>query len=381
MIPFTSNKRNKRTIHLPMKKLLPFFLLLSILFSCEEPEVIIQEVEVPREVDFEELAFSRGVFQRFFTMERVGESILALGENRIARINPDGNHDNCVFFWKDANKEPISEDFYLNSTETALQFWSSKSGSICSDQLRTNLRNDSIDVDVNPNPLSQLQFLENYALISGNHVLYPYSTGAENQLNLALIEMDFSENSGTFARVFPGEIEKIAFPGVSIFDYTFLQWSLDDGFIFSIGGIDPSAYGTYKINTDGTYQKIFDQLFIRVFSYQNRLYAMYDNFNQSYILESQDGGLSWTQRFAGEGIALAATTFYELDGELIGHWNGQLVLVEEFSNDLFKTVELNPRELENDYITSINKLGDKVYISTLSGLFSRDWEEFLADKK
>jgi len=108
---------------------------------------------------------------------------------------------------------------------------------------------------------------------------------------------------------------------------------------------------------------------------------MYDNFNQSYILESQDGGLSWTQRFAGEGIALAATTFYELDGELIGHWNGQLVLVEEFTNDLFKTVELNPRELENDYITSINKLGDKVYISTLSGLFSRDWDEFLADKK
>ncbi|MEL6250706.1 MAG: hypothetical protein AAFR87_01740 [Bacteroidota bacterium] len=364
-----------------MKHFLALLLLIPILFACEEPEVIIQEVEVPREVDFEELDFSRGVFQRFFTMEKVGESILALGENRIARINIDGNHDNCVFFWNDANKEPISEEFYLNSTETALQFWSSKSGSICSDQLRTNLRNDSIDTEVNPNPLSQLRFLENYALISGNHVLYPYSTGPEMQLKLALIEMDLTENRGTFARVFAGDVQKIAFPGVSIIDYTFLQWSLDDGFIFSIGGIDPNAYGTYKINTDGSSQKIFDRLFIRVFTYQGRLYAMYDYFNQSYIMESQDGGVSWTQRFVADGIALAATTFYELDGELIGHWNGQLVLVEKFTNDLFKTVELNPRELENDYITSISKLGDKVYISTLSGLFSRDWEEFLADKK
>ena len=368
-------------MHETMKNFLILFLLLPFLFSCREPEVIIQEVEVAREVDFEELEFSRGVFQRYFNMERVGESILALGENRIARINADGNHDNCVFFWKDANKEPISEDFYLNSTETALQFWSSKSGSICSDQLRTNLRNDSIDTDVNRNPLTQLNFLESYALISGNHVLYPYSTGPEMQLNLALIEMNLSENSGTFARVFPGDIQKLAFPSVSIFDYTFLQWSLDDGFIFSIGGNDPNAYGTYKIHTDGTYQKIFDRLFVRVFTYQNRLYAMYDYFNQSYIMESQDGGLSWTQRFVADGIALAATTFYELDGELFGHWNGQLVLVEEFSENLFQTVELEPRELENDYITSISKLGDKVYISTLSGLFSRDWEEFLADKK
>ncbi|MDW3645502.1 MAG: hypothetical protein R8P61_00390 [Bacteroidia bacterium] len=364
-----------------MKKFLFLFLFLPLIFSCREPEVIIQEVEVPREVDFEELEFSRGVFQRYFNMQRVGESILVQGEKRIAKINLSGDHDNCIFFWNDANKEAITEDFYLNSTERSLQFWSSKSGSICSDQLRTNLLNDSIEVGINPNPLYELKFLENYALISGQHVLYPYSTGADMQLKLALIEMDFTENTGIYARVFPGNIQKIEFPGVSILNYTFLQWSLEDGFIFSIGSNDPANYGTYKMGLDGNYQKISDQIFIRVFSYQERLYAMYDSFGQSFIIESPDGGQSWIQRFTADGITLAATSFYELEGELVGHWNGQLVLVEEFTESLFKTVELEPRELENDYITSMAKLGDKVYISTLSGLFSRDWQEFLADKK
>ncbi|MEM6801768.1 MAG: hypothetical protein AAF696_10230 [Bacteroidota bacterium] len=364
-----------------MKKSLLFFLLLSFLFSCQEAETIIQEVEVPREVDFEELAFSRGVFQRYFNMHKAGESLLVLGENRIARIKLNEEDENCVYPWKDSHKEAISDDFYLNTTQNSLEFWSSISGSLCSSQLRTSLQNDSIDENINPSNTSQLNFLNFYSLISESHVLFPYSQGTNRKLKLALINMDFSQNSGTFARVFPEKIHTIEIQGVSYDDYLFLHWSMEDGFIFTVGGNDPQAFGTYKMNMDGSYQKIFDRVFIRVFSYQGRLYAMYDYFDQSYIIESQDGGLSWNQRFVADGIALAATSFYELDDHLVGHWNGQLILVEEFNDSLFTTVELEARELENDYITSLAKLGDKVYISTLSGIFSRDWEEFLGDKK
>ena len=357
--------------------------LLCLFSTCTKEVEIIQtvEVEVPAPVFFQELSISEGPFKRYFNIQATKDFLLAQGENQITEIRDSNDIEWCVRFERDQHKEPIGKSIYANVSQGGIRYVPSETRATCVDQIRKTILMDSIDSDINTLYLSLPRYWQSYALVSGQYIFFPYAKENTPGVHMALIEIDTTLKGGTFTQLSVKNIQNYSLAITDFFSYTFDHWAAPDGFLFSIGSNDPSEHGTYKISFDGNIRKVMDRPALRMFTYQGNWYAMYPDLNEGIIEESLDNGNTWQRKYSFPEAFRASTTFLEIDGRLIGHFNDRLTLVEQFDDSGFRTVELNNREISSHTITSIGKIKDRAYIATLSGLFSRNWEALLEDKK
>lgn len=154
--------------------------------------------------------------------------------------------------------------------------------------------------------------------------------------------------------------------------------SVGDYFILS------TSNGIYRVAPDGTFEKTNTQLMPRLFVYKSDLYgiaqAFSDGVNSNQLLVSKDEGRTWTVLSSSLSTTYGFLYFQQVGDELIASYNSQLFQLTLTPTTL-TTTELDNTGLYGNRITSVAQFRNTVYVSTLSGVFTKPVRTFLTPKK
>jgi hypothetical protein len=132
----------------------------------------------------------------------------------------------------------------------------------------------------------------------------------------------------------------------------------------------------YKIYSDGKVKQIAPNYILKkVFQKSDTLYAFS---NDGSILRSTNDAEDWIKLGTGNSN-LAYLNYYLVNNEVIGTYFSQLFHFKIDGNNI--TI----KELDNDglvtrYITSVSKFKDKVFVTTLTGVYTVDYKTFFKYK-
>jgi hypothetical protein len=133
----------------------------------------------------------------------------------------------------------------------------------------------------------------------------------------------------------------------------------------------------YKVYTDGKFKQISPNYALKkVFQKSDTLYAF--SFDGS-ILRSTNDAEDWIKLGTGN-FNLANLNYYLINNEVIGTYFSQLFHFKINGNNI--TI----REIDNDglvtrYITSVSKFKEKVFVTTLTGVYTIDYKTFFKYKE
>ncbi|WP_282037076.1 hypothetical protein [Saccharicrinis aurantiacus] len=129
-------------------------------------------------------------------------------------------------------------------------------------------------------------------------------------------------------------------------------------------------YHTIRIDDEFKVDYIYPTSLVKIFEFNGKLYA----FSDYDFLCSDDKGLNWKVLSSNIGN-LHQVNYSVINGRLIGYYNSQIL---EFS---LSDTEISWQYLVNDglkghKISSISFYNDKAYVTTLSGLFTKEYSDF-----
>ncbi|HEY9166571.1 MAG TPA: hypothetical protein VIS48_10460 [Candidatus Kryptonia bacterium] len=148
---------------------------------------------------------------------------------------------------------------------------------------------------------------------------------------------------------------------------TFLISSYKDNFFIAMGNND------YIIHSNGTARILPDILgrFYDMFNYNDTLYAMTE---AAAIYRSTNNGENWTQFGSFSDPTFRNCRFFQVDSNMFFYVYSQIARID-LATGVYQ--EIDDRGLEYNEITSVNKFGRNVYVTTLSGLFYKPASKFL----
>lgn len=165
--------------------------------------------------------------------------------------------------------------------------------------------------------------------------------------------------------------------------------SINSSFVLNMGSVSDyfvvsTTNGVYRISPDGTYQKTYSWPMLRVFTYNNVLYGItqeYSNGSTDYkLVTSTDAGLTWNTLASKLNSSYGFLKYKQVGDQLIAMYNNQLFQLRVEPNALVAK-QLDDAGLYGNRITSVMKFRNTVYVSTLSGVFTKPWQTFLTEKK
>ncbi len=118
---------------------------------------------------------------------------------------------------------------------------------------------------------------------------------------------------------------------------------------------------------------MLDERLYRIFKVDGQIFG----FGWQEMYTSSDG-LSWT-KIADIDPVFQSINMVEIEGRTIGHRTDQIFLFTIEDNTL-SIVELTNEGLEGNQITSVAAFNGKVYVTTLSGVFTKSIEDFFTEK-
>ncbi|MEK6481163.1 hypothetical protein WJR50_26710 [Catalinimonas sp. 4WD22] len=131
--------------------------------------------------------------------------------------------------------------------------------------------------------------------------------------------------------------------------------------------------GTRMLDASGTLKFVISATFQKMFKIDDELYGL--SFGNLY---SSSDGINWLLRGQlddGFSSIIEFSVFRVVDGKTIGSYFSQIYHLEIEGNSVNVT-ELSNEGLEGNRITSFSKFHDKMYITTLSGVFTKNYEDF-----
>jgi hypothetical protein len=135
-------------------------------------------------------------------------------------------------------------------------------------------------------------------------------------------------------------------------------------------------YSNHKIYSDGTVKRIILNKFLqRIIAKNDTLYAFSSGGD---IFRSTNDAEDWVKLGTGNPN-IANLNYYLIGNEIVGTYMSQLYHFTINGNNL--TIE----EIDNDglvarYITSVSKFKDKVFVTTLTGVYTVDYKSFFKYK-
>ena len=143
--------------------------------------------------------------------------------------------------------------------------------------------------------------------------------------------------------------------------------------------ICPSSEETYRISKAGQLTKVVNAGFKRLFKYDNVLVGFSFSNSDAYI--STDNGQTWKNEFKVPIPELYLLSYTKINDKLVGFYNSQVFEIS-FSDGFkeYTIKELDNYGLEGKKITSLSMFNKKVYTTTLSGVFTRDIDDFFTEK-
>ncbi len=266
-------------------------------------------------------------------------------------------------------KYPISEDIYVLSyfskPKNVIGFFSCKnpvtigsSISIIMEEADSTFQ--GFDFPVNG---------ESIVINKSNQVLIPYHkiSNGEFGYNYALLLVNLKLIVEGYTKVRIDSYKVIDLPYGLLPESVVRLKSYDSTFVVS------TESATYFVTSNGSLSKVLDTPIYREFYYDGKFYGI--GFKD--IFTSLDGK-SWT--LIGTHDGLDAPEYKNIDGRVVAYWFDNLyeIIIDETG---FNSVELENDGLEGNLITSISKFNSQVYVTTRSGVFFREIEDFFVEKK
>jgi hypothetical protein len=119
---------------------------------------------------------------------------------------------------------------------------------------------------------------------------------------------------------------------------------------------------SYRIKEDGTYKVIFDKPFTSIFDYKNEIYADLGD----AVFVSKDSSETWQK--VRDGLDETDFRQYCLVADRLICYHNENNL-DEIILPNFNLKTISNQGMENRRITSLTEFKDKVYVTTLNGLF------------
>jgi hypothetical protein len=134
--------------------------------------------------------------------------------------------------------------------------------------------------------------------------------------------------------------------------------------------------GIYVINSFGdvVLAQGLNTLISDFYLYNDTLFAFAPFFGSIYY--SNDKGYNWN--FYVNGLPQYLLKFFEVEGKLCFYIYSQIAWIDFENNTI---IELDNEGLEGNEITSVNKFGETVWVTTLSGMFKKDVKDFFTKKE
>ena len=157
-------------------------------------------------------------------------------------------------------------------------------------------------------------------------------------------------------------------------------WTVDlPGYLYALYAFDEDFYvasdgGTYKINATRTALRVSSSALYKMFRVDDQLYGLH---NQE--LYASDQGDNW-ELVGNLDFNFSLLNYQLVEGKTIAYYNSQLFHIEHKEGDIHVT-ELDNTGIESHKITSVARLGPRVYVTTLSGVFFKEYDSFLTPKE
>lgn len=137
---------------------------------------------------------------------------------------------------------------------------------------------------------------------------------------------------------------------------------------------------TYKIGSDGSVKTEHNYQFTDIIDKGDTLFAVAQNMSgyDFEFLRSVDRGSSW-QTIVVLPSMYGSINYTVINDIIIGYRYSQLWEFTPTENGI-EIKELDNYGLDGNYITSVVKYNDKVFVSSLSGVYYKDIEELFAEK-
>ena len=214
---------------------------------------------------------------------------------------------------------------------------------------------------------------ESFGINSLNQILIPYRTGYNVETGSFHAAMTFlfintisqRQDNIDFIDTISTSVFKI--PNCPRVDFIF---SKDDYFILGLGE-------TYRINSNGIFSLVHEGGLERVFQKNDTLYGVeYDG-----LFSSINNGKSWFKIsdlvLNPEDIStwLRHFQYYDVDNEIIASSMDRLFHINIQDNKAI-VKEIDNDGLKANYITSVSKFKENVYVTTLTGVYYISYKEF-----
>lgn len=211
---------------------------------------------------------------------------------------------------------------------------------------------------------------ESIKISSKNVCLIPYQSSSEQSV-LKVLRVKFAiQKSSTQSD--PDALSIISTEILSIPEFypssLYLFEEFDNKFYLS------GSQNLWSIADSGEPTLLLDRTAYKMFKQNNRLFAIaFDG------LYSSANGTSWANSGTVAAKTFETMNYVSLSNTLlIGYKNDQLFHVNLLENKIY---ELDNTGMKGHAITSISQFKDKVYLTTFSGVFTKDSADFLTPKE
>lgn len=363
---------------LPRKYLLPLLCLPFLFSSCKKE---LEEIEIDPVIQWE----SHKEFlhkQRYITnLHADNNKLHVLGLYLFSTIHHADDEMNVERFVHpfsnfSHNKYPMNANVFVGTEGNMLYFHSIKNPTTS----RSELRIDMTSVDPHFTGFSAVSSLlkVKMAITDNNVALVPYTAYDQEKkqyigLRYLMVKLSI-DSSGSYEKIMLEEA-KVLKP---LEDGGFMRYITAHGNDFYVS----NDMGFFHISEEGKITRLMsDQIGHDVFKYKGNLYAVTWNGPRNTVsLYKSSTGNNWTL-YTPLGQMADMMTYHAIsDDKLLASYNSQLFEVE-IGIDTFILREIDNTGLEGNFITSIAKVNDKVYIGTQSGLFSKSAEHLLTYKE
>lgn len=365
------------------------FILLSVYFlvfssSCKETVFVVEEVPVEVIPDFEELNRSRDPHKRIYQIKKYDNKLIFQSERVHHQYTADGENTTLITGRETRYREVMNEELvvtyrdrmlYIESLDIDQRF----SNNRCRVNLDSILPADIAVTDFGIAPTGSIGYLDK------SNVLLLNCYRASDRRRAYLI-MKFERQLNLFHTV-----EVVSY-NVNVFDSP-IQVDISRGDLYEVeGGFvminrTQSEDVIHRINYDGSNEEVFEPAasggISGFFEYNNQLYTWFKAFpdNNVVLYTSDQNGRNWTLAYTiNSNINFR---FLPVENELfaLNLNNSQLFLLTDMSTSTISFEALDNEQFWNyQTITDLEKMDDYIYVSTLSGFYRRDWQEFLESR-
>ena len=350
----------------PYSQLVVLTLAIGIAACSEDPVAPVLE-PLPRWEEDDRFLYDLRVQ---YSAESDRENLYLLGRNHLSRIELEDSVETVTHsvLWTNYNQNyrmPVSSQLSLTANNQAVRLVPNRNPVL--GQADFYLQLPDIDPMFLDFSFPAFHISNCMSINTQNDCLIPYYARSESEDNISkllLVATDIKSYGAESNYVDTTKTWIITVPSGNV-------WALHT---FDNDFYAASDEGTLKIDETRTTRLVSSGTFYKMFRINNQLYGL-DN-RELYV---SDQGDNWN--LLGEiNLDFSSLNYHTIDGKTIAYYNSQLFHLEN-GEGAIEVTELDNAGIESHEITSVARLGSRIYVTTLSGVFFKEHDSFWTAKE